>query len=47
MFSYRIKINPTIFVIAAIAELLIALMCVGYLALRAASANPAEVLKEQ
>ena len=47
MFSYRIEIDPVVFVLAGLSELLIALVCVGYLAIRAASANPADVLKEQ
>jgi putative ABC transport system permease protein len=46
-FAYKISINPLIFALAGIAELLLALVCVGYLALRAASLNPATVLKEE
>jgi len=43
----RITIQPTVFVIAFLAELVLALLCVGYLALRAASLNPSTVLKEE
>jgi putative ABC transport system permease protein len=43
----RITISPLIFVIAFIAELVLAVICVGYLAIRAASLNPVEVLKEE
>jgi putative ABC transport system permease protein len=45
--SSRITINPLIFVLAFAAELVLALVCVGYLALRAASLNPSAVLKEE
>jgi putative ABC transport system permease protein len=43
----RITITPLVFVLAFVVELLLALICVGYLALRAASLNPAMVLKEE
>ena len=43
----RIAINPGVFVLAFATELLLALVCVGYLALRAASLNPSVVLKEE
>jgi putative ABC transport system permease protein len=43
----RITISPAVFVVAFTAELVLALICVGYLALRAASLNPSEVLKEE
>lgn len=46
-FAYQITISPWIFILAGISELLLALICVGYLALRAASLNPAAVLKEE
>lgn len=46
-YPYRTTINPWIFVGAGVAELLLALVCVGYLALRAASLNPATVLKDE
>jgi putative ABC transport system permease protein len=43
----RITISPMVFVIAFAAELILSLLCVGYLALRAASLNPSTVLKEE
>jgi putative ABC transport system permease protein len=43
----RISISPAVYVIAFVTELLLAMGCVGYLALRAASLNPAAVLKEE
>lgn len=46
-FPYRTTINPWIFIGAGITELVLALLCVGYLALRAASLNPATVLKDE
>jgi putative ABC transport system permease protein len=46
-FPYRTRINPVIFVVAGLAELVLALICVGYLALRAATLNPSSVLKEE
>ena len=46
-YPYRTQINPAIFAVAGIAELILALVCVGYLALRAASLNPSSVLKEE
>jgi len=46
-FAYRIDINPVIFVFAGIAEIILAVLCVGYLTLRAASVNPAMVLKDE
>ncbi|HYF69752.1 MAG TPA: ABC transporter permease [Ohtaekwangia sp.] len=46
-YSYKIEINVLIFIGAGMIELLFALTCVGYLALRAASLNPTDVLKEQ
>jgi putative ABC transport system permease protein len=46
-YPYRTTINPWIFVGAGVAELFLALVCVGYLALRAASLNPATVLKDE
>ncbi len=46
-YPYRMQISPFIFVIAGLAELILALVCVGYLALRAASLNPSSVLKEE
>jgi putative ABC transport system permease protein len=43
----RVVIHPLVFVIAFCAELILALACVGYLALRAASLNPSSILKEE
>jgi putative ABC transport system permease protein len=46
-FQYRVSISPWLFIWAGGAELILAMICVGYLALRAASLNPATVLKEE
>jgi putative ABC transport system permease protein len=46
-FPYRVEVNPLIFVVSGLVELVLALMCVSYLALRAASLNPATVLKDE
>lgn len=46
-FPYRVEINPWIFITSGVAELVLAMICVGYLALRAASLNPASVLKDE
>jgi len=46
-FPYRVAINPMIFVAAGALELSLSLFCVGYLSLRAATANPASVLKDE
>ena len=46
-FPYRTEINPWIFITSGVAELILAMLCVGYLALRAASLNPATVLKDE
>lgn len=43
----RIEISPLVFVLAFVVELVLALICVGYLALRAASLNPTVALKEE
>jgi putative ABC transport system permease protein len=43
----RIEISPIIFVFAFAVEVVFALICVGYLALRAASLNPTVALKEE
>ena len=43
----RIEINPLVFLLAFVVELVLALICVGYLALRAASLNPTVALKEE
>jgi putative ABC transport system permease protein len=46
-FPYRITLNPIIFAISGVIELILALICVSYMALRAASLNPASVLKDE
>ena len=46
-FAYRVTVNPLVFVISGMAELVLAVICVSYLALRAASLNPATVLKDE
>jgi putative ABC transport system permease protein len=43
----RVEISPMVFVVSFAAELLLALVCVGYLAIRAASLNPTLALKEE
>jgi putative ABC transport system permease protein len=45
--SNRIEISPLVFVFAFMVEVVFALTCVGYLALRAASLNPTVALKEE
>jgi putative ABC transport system permease protein len=47
VYPYRVDINPMIFVASGVVELVLALLCVGYLALRAASLNPVVVLKDE
>ncbi len=44
-FAYRISINIMIFVLSGVLALVIALFTVGYQAIRAASANPADCLR--
>lgn len=46
-FEYRLTMGPMIFIGAGVAVIITALMSVGYLTLRAASVNPASVLKEE
>lgn len=46
-FAYRTEISPLAFVLAGLAELVLAMVSVGYLSLRAASLNPSRVLKEE
>ncbi|NJM24446.1 MAG: hypothetical protein HC859_01885 [Bacteroidia bacterium] len=46
-FENRIEISPWVFVIAGSVQVLLALVCVAYLSLRAASLNPSAVLKEE
>ncbi|HEX6223377.1 MAG TPA: ABC transporter permease [Chryseolinea sp.] len=43
----RVTIHPVVYIVAFGVELILALICVGYLALRAASLNPSAVLKEE
>jgi putative ABC transport system permease protein len=46
-FAYRIEISPLTFIFAGLAELVVAILTVGYLSLRAATLNPSHVLKEE
>lgn len=46
-FAYPISIDPMAFVTAGGVELILALLCVGYLSLRATLLNPAIVLKDE
>lgn len=46
-FAYRTPIGPEIFVLAAMITLTIALLTMGWHAYRAASLNPAEILKDE
>jgi putative ABC transport system permease protein len=46
-FKYQTEVGPLIFVVAGLAQVALALMSVAYLSLRAASSNPASVLKEE
>jgi len=46
-FAYRIEISLEIFVLAGAAEIVLAVLCVSYLTMRAASVNPALVLKDE
>jgi putative ABC transport system permease protein len=46
-FAYKIDISFWVFLGAGMAELLLAFLSVGYLSLRAASLNPAHVLKDE
>jgi putative ABC transport system permease protein len=46
-FEYTIDIGPEIFIAAGAAQVAVALLSVAYLSLRAASTNPASVLKEE
>jgi hypothetical protein len=46
-FAYPISIDPMVFFLAGIVELALALVCVGYLSLRATMLNPAVVLKDE
>lgn len=46
-FKYQTEVGPMIFVVAGLAQVALALISVAYLSLRAASSNPAAVLKEE
>jgi len=46
-FAYAITIDPMVFFMAGAGELVLALICVGYLSLRATMLNPAVVLKDE
>ncbi len=46
-FAYHIEITPFAFVAAGAAEMVLAVICVGYLSLRAATLSPAVVLKDE
>jgi putative ABC transport system permease protein len=46
-FAYKVEITPLTFVVAGCAELMLAVLSVGYLSLRAASTNPSNVLREE
>lgn len=46
-FATRIEISPLVFIFSGIAVMIVALISVAYLSLRAASINPASVLKEE
>ena len=46
-FAYHIQVSPWAFVIAGISETIFAVVCVGYLSLRAATLNPSAVLKDE
>jgi len=47
IFSYRITINPVVFVITGVGLILIAWFTLGFLTMKTASANPAETLKSE
>lgn len=46
-FAYRVSMDPLLFVYAGVAELVLSLVCAGYLSLRASGMNPATVLKDE
>ncbi len=46
-FAYKISISPLTFVAAGLVELMLALLSVGYLSVKAATLNAADVLKEE
>jgi putative ABC transport system permease protein len=46
-FAYHIKLNPIVFALCGLVEILLSIACVSYLSIRAAGLNPANVLKEE
>lgn len=46
-FAYHVSINPLVFVVCGVLEIVIAVLCVSYLSVRAARLNPASALKEE
>jgi putative ABC transport system permease protein len=46
-FQFKIEISPLVFIFSGLAVMIVALFSVGYLSMRAASVNPASVLKEE
>jgi putative ABC transport system permease protein len=46
-FEFKIPINPLVFILSGLAVMMASLLSVAYLSLRAASVNPASVLKEE
>ena len=46
-YAYRIDLHPGYFVLSGVLTILVALMTVGYQALRAANANPVEALRDE
>jgi putative ABC transport system permease protein len=46
-FPNRIPVDPLVFLFAGAGELVLSLVCVGYLSLRASMLNPAVVLKDE
>jgi len=46
-FAYHIEINPAVFAVSGVIELVLSVACVSYLSLRSAGLNPARVLQEE
>ena len=46
-FAYRVEIDPSVYLLAGGLVIVFSALSVSYLSLRAASANPAEVLKDE
>jgi putative ABC transport system permease protein len=46
-FAYQVEIDFTLFIIAALAAASVAFLTISYQAIRAAHANPAQVLKTE